>query len=506
MPLSEIYLNRKSRVPLYMQIKNQIKDMILNDLLPDGKRLLPTREMAHLLGVNRSTIVTAYNELIDEGYIESHVGRGTVIKKKNDVESFSFNHQPMNWAEFFTTISKIEPPSFYDDYICIGPPEDTISLGVGIPDPDHYPSRKLKEILDKIVKEKPRIILQLSPSEGCYPLRAALADWIPHDDKPIDPNEIFITNGAVQALYIVSQALLAPGETVVVESPTSMNSLKTFRAARAKIIDIPVDQQGMRVDILDNLLSRQKIKLIYTIPTFQNPSGSVLSLERRVKLLDLARKYQVPIIEEDPYSMLYFDQVPPSSLKAMDTYESVIHIGTFSKILFQGLRVGWVVAPKPVIKQLLPIKFLIDLHTSTLEQYVFSEFINQGLLDKHVQKMRKVYARKKELMISALYKCCPDDLKWNEPVGGICLWCQLQGGLRTADLLREAIYEKVFFIEGKIFSPQNNHEDWLRLNFTYADEKQIEEGIRRLSSAIQKLKTRHGRKPEIESLSAKPII
>lgn len=506
MPISEIRLDRKSRVPLYLQIKNQIKDMILKDLLPEGKRLLPTREMAHMLEVNRSTIVSAYNELIDDGYIESHVGRGTIIRKKGSPDNNSFSRQPMNWAEFFTVLPKIEQLSFYEDYISLSPQEDIISLGIGIPDPDYYPSLKLKDILDKIIKDKPKIILQLSPSEGCYPLQEALANWIPHDDTPINPDEVFITSGAVQALYILCQALLAPGDLVVVESPTSMNSLRTFRAAQAKIIDIPVDNQGMRVDILDNLLSRQKVKLIYTVPTFQNPSGTVLSLERRVKLLDLARKYLVPIIEEDPYSKLYFDRIPPPSLKAMDTFNSVIHIGTFSKILFQGLRVGWIVAPKPVIKQIIPIKSLIDLHTSTLEQYVFSEFINQGLLEKHLQKMRKVYARKRDLLVSALSKCCPDELKWNTPEGGICLWCQLTQGLNAVELLRESIYEKVIFIEGKLFSPQGNHDDWLRLNFTYLNENQIEEGIRRLNRSIQKLKKRHITKTDKESLSFKPVI
>jgi DNA-binding transcriptional MocR family regulator len=506
MALSKIQLDRKSRLPLYRQIKDQIREMILEDVMPEGGRLLPTRELAKKLDVNRSTIVTAYNELIAEGLINSHVGRGTVVSRKNSDKEHPYEHQPLNWSEFFVAAPKVETLSFYEAFVQPFTQEEFISLGIAIPDPEYSPFLDLKNALDKVLDEKRKLIFQPLSSEGYYPFRETLAEWTSPEGRPFSPEEVLITSGAVQAVYLVSKSLLSPGDIVVVENPTSTNGLMSFRAFQAKIVDIPVDDQGMRVDILENLLARQKVKLIYTIPTFQNPSGSVLSLERRHKLLDLAQKYRVPIIEEDPYSRLYYDRIPPPPLKALDRHDSVIYVGTFSKILFQGLRVGWVVAARPIIKQLGAIKYLIDLSTSSLEQYALDEFIRQGLLENHLQIMRKVYARKRDLMVSALSKHCPDVFKWNTPSGGICLWCRLNGGLIAMDLLREAIYEKVIFITGKTFAPQGNHDEWLRLNFTYLSEGQIEEGIRRLSKAVQRLKKRHGEKAGKASLSLKPLF
>ncbi|UCC38702.1 MAG: PLP-dependent aminotransferase family protein [Candidatus Aminicenantes bacterium] len=506
MPLTEIHLDPKSRIPLYLQIKEQIKDLILKDILPEGKRLLPTRELARILGVNRSTIVSAYNELLAEGFIESRVGRGTVVMKKKPAQESDYNYEPLNWSEFFAYFPKTNHYSLYRDSDSLFTQEDIISLGTGVPDPKYYPFNDFQKIISKLLKEKGRIMLQLSSVEGCYPLRETIADWFNFEGKSTSPGEVLITSGSNQGLYLLAETLLNPEDLVVVENPTSMNALRIFRAAGPKIIDIPVDETGMKVDILENLLSRQRVKMVYTVPTFQNPSGTVLSLSRRKKLLDLAYKYHVPIIEDDPYSKLYYERIPPLSLKALDKHNNVIYLGTFSKILFPGLRIGWIVAAKPVIKQLMPVKRLVDLHSNTLEQHAFYEYCNQGLLEKHLQKVRKIYAKKRDLTIAALKKCCSNLIDWNKPEGGYYLWCQLRGGLNSTDLLREAFYEKVEFIEGKIFSTKEDREEWLRLNFSYLDEDLIEEGINRFSKALCKLRKRHKIGSSKEVSSVKPII
>jgi 2-aminoadipate transaminase len=490
MALTDIRLDRRSRFPLYLQIKNQIKDMILENLLPGGKRLPPTRELAQALGVNRSTVVSAYSELIAEGLISSHIGRGTVVDEKEQGSEFAFMPQPLNWSEFFAAVPKLARLSFYEAFLWQSPGDDFISLGIGVPDPDQYPFPDLKKVLNKVLEENWKQVLQQMPPEGYYPFRKVLADWIVPEGRTFSAEDVLITSGAAQALYLICRLLLTPGDMVAVENPTSTNGLMAFRAAEAKIIDIPIDSQGMRVDILDNLLARHKVRLIYTIPTFQNPSGTVLSLERRLKLLDLAQRYGVPIVEEDPYSKLYYDQIPPLSLRSLDKHDCVIYVGTFSKVLFQGLRIGWVLAPRPVINQLAEIKYVVDLHTSSLEQYTFYEFIREGLLEKHLKKVRKIYSGKRDLMISALSKYCPDCFRWDTPKGGISLWCKLSESLNAADLIREAISKKVIFIEGKMFAAQGNLDEWLRLNFTYINAAQIEEGIRRLSQAAQRLKER----------------
>jgi len=510
MMLTQIRLDHESRIPLYLQISEQIKDMILNELLPEGKRLLPTRELAVHLEVNRSTVVSAYNQLIDEGFIESKVGKGTNVKKKTQLSEADFNHEPMNWSEFFYAFPNSSRFFIFRDRqkeaIHLFSQEDIISFGAGVPDPKFYPVSALEKIISKLLKYQGETVLQLSPVEGSYILSEALARWMSQEGHVTRPDEILITSGAIQGLYLVVETLLSPNDLVVMETPTAMNALWTFRAAEVKIIDIPVDEEGMRVDILENVLSRQKIKAIYTVPTFQNPSGTVLSLARRRVLLEMAHKYRIPIIEDDPYSQLYFDHKPPPSLKALDTQDIVIHLGTFSKILFPGFRIGWVCAPKQVIRHMTPLKQIMDLSSNTLEQCAFAELLKQGLMEKHLAKIRKVYAKKKDLMIQALSKCCSSTLSWNEPEGGFYLWCRLMNGLNSSDLLSETSNEKVAFMEGKSFSPKENSEDRLRLNFSFVDENLIEEGIHRLGLALSKLRKRYEAKPIRADVSTKPIV
>jgi DNA-binding transcriptional MocR family regulator len=403
-----------------------------------------------------------------------------------------YDHHVLNWSDVFAFFHKTNRFYLYRDRkreaMSLFSQENVISFGTGLPDPKYYPIENFQKVIKKIFKEHGKTVLQIAPVEGCYPLRKALADWITQDGEPASPEEILITSGANQSLYLVAEILVNPGDLVVVENPTSMNSLRIFCAAEATIIDIPADEQGMRVDILESLLSRQKVKLIYTVPTFQNPSGAVLSLDRRTKLLDLAYRCHVPIIEDDPYSELYYERVPPPSLRALDRHDTVIHLGTFSKILFPGLRTGWVTAPRQVIEQLTSAKQLIDLHNNTLAQYAFYEFYASGLMEKHLQKIRKLYAKKRDLLLSALSKCCSSSMTWNSPEGGFFLWCRLNEGLNSQDLLKEAIFEKVTFMEGRAFSPKDDRGEWLRLNFTYLDEDLIEEGVNRLNRAIKKLR------------------
>ncbi len=198
--------------------------------------------------------------------------------------------------------------------------------------------------------------------------------WLGEEGTPVKANNVLITSGAIQGLYLLAKTLLEPGDPVVVECPTFMGGLQIFRAAGARLIDIPLDDAGMRVDLLENFLARQRPKFIYSLPTFQNPSGATLSLERRKKILDLAYQHQVPVIEEDPYSKIYFKDPPPPSLKALDKHNHVIYVGTFSKMLFPGLRIGWVTASRSVIERLAWAKQHIDLHSNSLGQRAIYEF------------------------------------------------------------------------------------------------------------------------------------
>ena len=504
MPFLEIHLDRESRIPFYLQIKNQVKDMILNGLLENGRKLHPSRELARILKVNRTTVVSAYNELQAEGFLESRVGSGTVVSGRQIKQSS--NYQPMNWSELFAYSPQASYYSLSRDLANLFFQRDTISFGLVEPDPKYIPGEEFQRISRKVFKEKGNAVFLLSPVEGYYPLREFFADWMAREGRATSPEEVLITSGSTHGLYLLSISLLKPGDVVALENPTSFHSIQIFRAAEAKLIDIPVDESGMKVDILENLLSRQRVKLIYTVPTYQNPSGTVLSLARRQKLLSLAHQYNIPIIEENPYGKLNYGPAPPPSLKVLDGHDQVILLNTFSKILVSGLRIGWLIAPKPVIRQLASARYLMDLHSNTFQQYMFHEFCQQKKLDRHLQKIRKIYARKRDLLISSLDKYCSSSLTWQVPEGGCHLWCRIEGNVNAVELLHEAIFDKVAFIEGKVFSPKENCDEWFRLSFTSLEDNQIEEGVRRLGRALERMRRRHGIKGRQDKSSHRPFV
>ncbi len=504
--LNRIKIDRKSKVPLYLQIKSQIQEMILTGILSEGMRLPPTRKLAEFLNINRSTVVSAYDELLAEGLVDAHVGRGTIVKKRSFFQSENSVFHPFDWTEYLTFSPEPIRDSIIRDIISYCSQEGVISLGAGVPAPELFPTEEFREIIDCLLKKEGNMIFQHFPTEGYHPLREMLANWLVEEGKIVSANEVLVVAGSQQGLYLLAKIFLNPGDLVIVEIPTYLGALQVFRAVGARIISIPVDEKGIRVDILENFLSRQIPKLIYILPTFQNPSGVVLSLERRKKLLELAYKFRVPIVEDDPYSKLYYKDPPPFSLKSLDRYNYVIYLSTFSKILFPGLRIGWLIAPKQIVERLTQIKQFLDLHCNTLGQRAIYEFCKQGLLEKHFKKVREVYSRKRDIMISALTKYCSSFMTWNNPEGGFYLWCELNKGLKSKELLREAFYEKVVFVLGEAFHAEGEGEDYLRLNFTFQKEKLIEEGIRKLGRALNRLIKKSKTQKESERSVTKPVV
>lgn len=501
-----IKIDRNSRKPLHLQIKDQIRDSIFQGRLLDGKSLPPTRHLAKQLGVNRSTVVSAYNELLAEDLIDSHVGRGTIVRKRSEDPLLALSDQPLHWTEHFDPTSRTIQDSILKDVLEQCAQEDIFSFAAGIPDPDTFPLQTFNHILRGLIDTSGKEVFTSLPTEGYYPLRQLLAEWQQEEGRPISPDETIVVSGAIQGLYLLTRILLSRGDTVVVERPTFMLALRIFQATGARIIDIPMDEYGMRLDILENLLIRQNPKFIYTLPTFQNPSGSVLSLERRKKLLELAYRHHVPVIEDDPYSCLFYGNVPPPSLRSMDKHNHVIYIGTFSKILFEGLRTGWVCAAKEVIEQVSREKQLMDLHSNTLAQYALYAFCQSGYLEKHLKKVRTIYKRKLDTMLSALQKYCSPFLEWNTPSGGYYVWCRLKNGLNSRDLLRELYEMRVAFLYGETFFQDGTGKEYFRLNFSSTPHNRIQEGIRRLQIGLQNL-TKKGKKREGKiSVLNRPIV
>lgn len=502
----KIRLDRTEGTSLHLQIKNQIRDLIYQNILHEGKKLPPTRTLAKSLGVNRSTVVAAYDELIADGLAEARVGSGTVVTGKRYTESTPFFRQPLDWSEIFNISPKTVQDSLIRDTIVISSQQGTISYAAGIPDTRLYPAQEFQKIIRSLLRAKSEELFHLLPTEGYFPLMESVVQDMIRNGKSLSPQEVLITSGSIQGLYLLSEMFLNPDDLVIVESPTFFAALQSFNSLGARVLGIPVDEEGIRVDILENLLARHHPKFIYTIPTFQNPGGFVMSLERRRKLLDLAYRYSVPIVEEDPYSRIYFEDPPPPSLYAMDKYNHVIHLSTFSKILFPGLRIGWVLASKPVIERLTWAKQLIDLSSNTLGQYALYEFYKQGLLEKHQEKIRSVYARKKDIMTSALKKCGSSLLEWTEPKGGYYVWVKLKEGLTSRALLLELFSQGVAYMTGEIFFPDGKGQEWFRLNFTHPEEAEIEEGIKKIGRALQRIKKKAKAQKQKQALLTQPLV
>jgi 2-aminoadipate transaminase len=501
-------VNRKSNEPLYLQIRNQIRGLILSGDLPVGSRLPPERELAASLGINRTTVSNAYQELAADGLVEGQVGRGTIVCSLPDLSPSGrddFPLHPLPWRELFA-FSEQAQDSLVRDLMALCAQEDVISLAGGVPAPDLYPVERFAQATDKVLRQHGQTLLQYCPTEGHLPFRETLAELAAERGIAAFPDNILVLAGSQQGLDLIARTLIQPGDLVVVEVPSYLGALNVFRMAGARLLGVPMDEEGMRTDILERLLARHRPQLIYTLPTFQNPSGRVMSHERRQTLLSLAQRYQVPVLEDDPYSEVYFDDPPPPLAKSFDDLGHVIYLSTFSKILFPGLRIGWLVAPRPVVDHLVSIKQHVDLHSSTLAQWALVEFIRQGWLREHLVTLRQAYPHKCRVMLAALRDHMSQGLRWNEPEGGFNLWCHLEHGLQSKDLLVEAAKRQVAFVVGEAFHADGGGQNALRLNFSYQNEQGIQEGIRRLGEALSALLKGQRERRVARQRARRPIV
>jgi len=486
----KINVDRNSQTPLYLQIRNQVRQLILSRTLQMGCRLPPERKLADTLGVNRSTVVNAYRELEADGLIESHVGRGTTVKTPpagEGGEKSDLVVQPLAWKHFYSRQAARMFNPLISNVLELVAREDVISFAVGVPSQEFYPMEAFNLILSELTAGKGYYLVEHGPTAGHYPLREYLAEFMSERGVDTGPENIIVLSGSQQGLDIVAKVFLEPGDVVVVEEPSYLGAIQVFAAAGARVFSVPVDGEGMRVDLLEQILSRYRPKLIYTLPTFQNPSGVGMSIARREELLKLAYRYHVPILEDDPYSELYYEGGPVRSLKSMDVHDHVIYLSTFSKMLFPGLRLGWFVAPATLARQLVMAKQLVDLHSNTLSQWAMEAFCRRGMLEEHLRKVRGKYAAKRDAMLTSLEEFAPSGLRWNRPDGGFYLWCELPEGLHAGALLSRAAEKMVAFLPGDAFYANGGGTDRIRLSFSRYPEETIREGIRRICETMDEI-------------------
>src|SRR5438128_2198000 len=509
-PISSlIQLERTSGVPLYRQICERLREAILSGELAEGVRLPTERALASELGVNRTTVMNAYNELASEGLVEGHVGRGTLVRRNHfgydgehfdNVASWLFG-LPAGERELLGPDARL-----LSDLAAMSEYKDIISLAVATPARDLLPAEMLSMIFADGLLNARQSALGYCPVEGLTSLRRGIAARMRKRGVVIDAQQILILSGSTQGIGLTGRLLLNPGDEVVVEVPTYLGAIQTFRALGARVIGVPTDSDGMRVDLLEAILVRHRPRLIYTLPTFQNPTGVVMSPERRRRLLLLARRYQTPILEDDPYSEVYFEGKQPQPLKSLDTHSQVIYLSTFSKILAPGLRVAWLAAPEPMIERLSLHRQLFDLNTNALGQWAVSEILQRDeLMDKHLMLLRQHYQHKRDVMLQAIRAHLRDSVRVNIPGGGFHLWCRLQGDIRARALLREATREHVAFVIGEPFHVDGGGQQHFRLGFAFPEEEKIEEGVRRIGVALRHLQARRLQREEHPPLHVEHI-
>ena len=390
--------------------------------------------------------------------------------------------------KFATRLDNVETSAIRELFKLLGKP-GIISFAGGFPDPALFDVQGIRQSADAVLADNPGPVLQYGATEGYQPLREGIAAFMQAKGATVAPEGLIVTTGSQQALDLIGKTMISPGDKVIVEAPTFLATIQCFRLYGANLIGAPIDADGVRVDLLEALIAQHKPKLVYLIPTFGNPSGATLSLERRKRILEIAARTQTLVVEDDPYGELYFDRPPPPSLLALsDTVAGsrdwLAHCGSFSKILSPGLRVGWLIAPPELLAKATMCKQFSDAHTSNLTQATAAHYLTLNRLDTALAAVRATYAGRARLMAQSLQRELGDAIEFNLPQGGMFFWARLRAGGDATEFARRAIGQLVAFVPGTPFFAHDPDRSTLRLSFATADAAKIEEGIARLARAL----------------------
>lgn len=359
-----------------------------------------------------------------------------------------------------------------------------INFGGGLPAPDLFPLDQIQQSCINVLKDDGPAALQYSLTVGVQQLREVIIQRYKSQGVEIALDEIQITGGSQQALDVIGRVFLGPGAVVLTETPTYLGALQAFSFYGTKYVSVDTDRNGVIPEDVEAKVKKYNPNLIYLVSTFQNPTGITISEERRPQLAEIARKYNVPIVDDSPYAEIRFSGKPVKSLKYYGG-DYVIELGTFSKLISPGLRIGWIVSNSYVQPIIERMKQALDLHTNTFAQYVIADFARRGHLEKHIELIKKEYGQKRDFMIEMLGKYFGDKAKWTSPEGGLFLWVKLADHISATELLPEAIRQKVAYVPGKFFYSAEQDDSTMRLNFCNAKKENIEEGIKRLAKVVE---------------------
>ncbi len=394
----------------------------------------------------------------------------------------------LQWGKLMAQRTQQMSSSVIREILKFAQQPDIISLAGGWPAAGLFPTEDLAEVCRAVLAERSEEALQYGVTEGYGPLRRALAEIASARGLAAGEGNLLITSGSQQGLDLVGRVLIDPGDAVLVERPTYLGALQAWGAYGARFVTVPLDDDGMDVEAAAEVMQRERCKLVYVMPNFHNPAGVTLSRARRARLLELAERHNVAIVEDDPYGDLRYEgeSIPPLSALGAAQCHCSIYLSTFSKTLAPGLRLGWIVAPQEVSRQLVMAKQGADLHTNTFCQVIAYEYCRRGLLEPHVEQIRATYRERRDAMLTALAAHMPRGVRWTRPQGGLFLWLTVPGEVDTALLLEEACAEKVAFVPGPAFHADGSGHDAMRLTFASTPPERIDEGIRRLARVLER--------------------
>ena len=472
----DIRLQRESVVPLYRQLIEQIRARIDGGDLPAGARLPASRALAKALGLSRITVVSAYNELKAAGYMDAHVGRGAFVARQRESAEDAWPR-----GELAATQPRA---SSIRQMMRLARRPGVIDFSGGAPPSEFFPLRYLQEAINQVFERDGADALAYDAPEGYAPLRAAVRDYVGAIGIRCRVEDVLITGGAQQAIDLVLQSLTRAGEALVTADPTYLGIIDIAEARRVRIHGIPIDEDGIRVDALENALGHLRPRLIYVMPSYQNPTGHLMPLHRRRQLVRLAARHGIPILEDEVYREFRYDgeELPP--LKALDEGGVVIHTNAFTKVLLPGIRIGYLVADGPTYERLARVKQAADISTPGLNQRAIHLLLERGVLAKQLERNRLELRRRRVAALAAAQRYLPAGSQWRAPGGGLFLWVELPAkGPSAAQTFKAAIQRDVAFAIGGLFYSGEGGGRAMRLNFGIHKPEAIEEGFKRIGEA-----------------------
>ncbi|MFT9849926.1 aminotransferase-like domain-containing protein [Aneurinibacillus sp. REN35] len=472
-------------VPKYRQIVEYSKKKISNGEWPVGSKIPSQRTLAKIFGVNRSTVITALDELMADGLVEGRIGVGTIVV--NNTWTLLATNPPPDWDRYVR--SGVHKPSqaTVQEINKDESNPNLIQLSKGELSPEIFPLETMKHIVRQ-VSEKLDAFGYEEP-KGYLPLRQAVSEYIKTFGIQASSSSILIVSGALQALQLISVGLLHRGSAVLLEKPSYLYSLHVFQSAGMHFTGLAMDGEGLLPQAVSEWGRQDSGAILYTIPTFHNPTGMMMSKRRREELLAVCEEERLPIIEDDIYRELWIDEPAPPPLKAFDRHGHVLYVGSLSKTLSPGLRIGWIVGPEPVIERLSDIKMQTDYGSASLSQRVATEWMASGMYGRHVAFVRDQLAIRRRTALHALEIHMKDIAEWENPRGGFLIWLRIKPKLSMKELFTKSLREGVLLNPGSIYAQDT--EQYVRLSYAYASPIEFEQGVVRVSRIIRQLSACH---------------